>query len=155
MKILKTLVLALTITFFFSCESEQEIMESETEQSFNTSDNQNKAFAVIRRGRIQTFDNNNKSKVTVEVDNSSVQANTFGAILKGSRESLDVVLKPDVANNEEGLATYSCIISGDVQFKEGETVKTIVTPLNEDGVVIGDTEVIYITVEYSKNKVKS
>ena len=150
MKILKTLVLALTITFFFSCESEQGIMEYEIEQSFNTTDNQNRAFAVIRRGRIQTFDNNNKSKVTVEVDNSSLQATTLDAILKGSRESLDVVLKPDGANNEEGLTTYSCIINGDVQFKEGETVKTIVTPLNEDGVAIGDTEVIYITVENSR-----
>ena len=63
------------------------------------------------------------------------------------------------AKNANIFLEHSCLTarcrSCIVKIKEGETVKTIVTPLNEDGVVIGDTEVIYITVEYSKNKVKS
>ena len=152
MKILKTLVLASSIFFFFSCESEQETFEEEQETNVKTQQTyQSKASIYIRRNKLKQK-NGLGYRATFNVDNSSEQIKSFAFLLEGSGGPLETVLKPSGKKDAKGLEIYKWKIEEENLFKVGEEVKVIATPLNEDGKEIGEPQVLTMTVEGSKQE---
>ena len=152
MKILKTLVLASSIFFFFSCESEQEILEQEQEINIKTPQNyQSKASSHIIRGKLKRR-SLLSYRTTLFVDNSSEQVKSFALLLEGSGGSLETVIKPSGKKNAKGLEIYKWNIEEENLFKVGEEVKVFATPLNADGKEIGEPQVLTMTVEGNKQE---
>ena len=150
MKILKTLVLASSIFFFFSCESEQEILEQEQETNVKAQQNyQSKASTYIRRGKLQQTQTVGY-KATFYVDNSSDQIKSFAFLLEGSNGSLETVLKPSGKKDAEGLEIYTWDFDGDGIFNDNDEAKLTATPLNEDGKAIAEAQVFYAIIRRGK-----
>jgi hypothetical protein len=152
MKNLKPLVFVLSIFFFFSCESEQEIFEEEQEVRPKTEQNyQSKASTYIRRGKLQqtqTVGYNAK----FFVDNSSEQITSFALLLEGFGGSLETVIKPSGEKDAEGLEIYNWDLDGDGVYDDSDEAKVTATPLNEDGKAIAEPQVLYMTVEGNKQE---
>lgn len=151
MKVFKILVLTLSALFFFSCESEQEIIEEKQEQVHkkikeSSQSYQNRTSSYIRRGKIKERLTTGY-RTTFYVDNNAEQIKNYALILKGSKGAIETVIKPSGKKNKKGLEIYNWDLDGDGIFEIGEEVKIIATPLNEEGKEISGAQVLRLIVK--------